>query len=140
MKPTLEWSTAAVARLGYGATLGGGNTPDAGATFVVTPSRMTSPVESGALGAQIVTSQVDITCYTLQTQDSRIASAAREVWTRSNSQVEQVHQLGALDVEGVILAAPTACDFQLAEPGEPWHIAATVTMELTYMRSLVAGA
>lgn len=140
MKPTREWCRAAVARLGNGAVMAGGGSPDLAQTYVVTPVRMGSPIETGALGTQIVTSQVDVVCFTLQRQEAQIVNATEEVWTRCEAQVERVHQLGALGVAGIIYAAPIGCDFQVADAGEPWYIAATVAIELSYMRSLVAGA
>lgn len=140
MKPTLEWCDAAIVELGEGAILGGGEPPAIAATYMVTPTRMDSPYESGSLGAQNVTAQVDIVCYALQKQEARVTNAAREVWTRVRQQVEQVHQLGDLGIEEVVWAVPVACDFEFAQAGEPWHVAATVTMELVYQRSLVLSA
>ena len=144
MKPTLEWCNAAVVELSRGsdesAVLGGGSRPEQAKTYMITPSRMSSPVETGSLRSQLVTSQVDIVCYSLQRQDGQITSAAAEVWARVDEQVERVHQLGALGLREIIQAAPVACDFQIAEPSEPWFIAATVSLELLYKRALVLGA
>lgn len=140
MKPTLAWCKAARAELGSGAVLAGSEQPNEAATYIITPSRMDSPFESGSLGAQTVTSQVEIICYTLQKQEARITSAAREVWTRVDEQIEKVHHLGRLGVEEVVWAVPVACNFEVAPAGEPWHIAAAVTMELVYQRALTLGA
>ena len=139
MKPTLDWCNAAVEALGDGARLGGGSAPDLQATFLVVPSRMSSPIDTGTLGSQVVASQVDVICYALQTQDGRISDAATEVWARVNEQVEEVHQLGDLGVAAIEWALPNGCDYQVAEPNQPWFVAATVTMELIYMRTLATS-
>ena len=139
MKPTLEWCNAAVAELGDGAILGGGSSPDQPTTYVVAPVRMSSPADL-AIETQLVTSQVDVVCYAQQKQEARVVDKTREVWARVREQVERIHQLGAMNVDGVLLAAPVACDYQVAEPGEQWYIAATVSIELFYMRALVTGA